>query len=210
MSAPASAVRAALDGLGCEFVEVANDPNLREVTTFEPLFSRVETDDPDQVTLWAHAKGTWQGWGGIPLWVDVLYETLLDHWPAVRRVLTTFPVAGSFKRCRSSWRRSPSQWHYSGSWFWFRNRDLFAKPDWRRIEGLHAPDEAFAWGGIESYPSLHFPLAEAGTVFFEWPDPGLGPYEPAFWQERVSPALGAWRVLHAADRTVLAPAGAAG
>ncbi len=205
LSAPADAVRAALDGLGCEFVEMPNDPDLREVQTFGSLFSRVETLDPGHVTLWAHAKGTWQGWGAIPLWVDALYSTMLDHWPVVRRVLQQFPVAGSFKRNWPSWRRSPSQFHYSGSWFFFRNRDLFSKPDWRRIEGLHAPGEPFAWGGIESYPSLHWPVEQAGTVFFEWKEPGLGPYDPAFWNARVAPALAAWRQLHAGERTALPP-----
>ncbi len=198
-SAPAGEVKAMLPG--CEFIELENDPDLREVASFEALFSRVQTDDPDHATIWAHAKSTTNLWGAIPQWVDTLYKTMLDFWPVVRRVLTQFPIVGSFKREWASWRLSPSQYHYSGSWFAFRNRDLFAKPDWRRIEGLHAPGEPFAWGGIESYPSIHFQSHEAGVAFFSWAEPGLGPYDLTFWNSRVAPALAAWEALHAGERT---------
>jgi hypothetical protein len=43
-----------------EFVEIENDPQLREVKTFLSLFSRVASTDPREITLCAHAKGVTQ------------------------------------------------------------------------------------------------------------------------------------------------------
>ncbi len=198
---PLTDVYRVLDGMNVEVVEFQNDPNLREVRTFEALYERVETLDPDHVTFWGHGKSVWQAWGAIPQWAEAMYETYLDYWPLVRRVLTQFPVAGSFKRHIAGWppgndprypQGSASQWHYSGSFLWFRNRDLFGKPDWRRIEPFYS--------GIEPWPSLHFRDEEAGVLFYEWAEHGLGPYLLEFWNGRVAPALEAWRQLHVTER----------
>lgn len=158
---PVDQVKTAFRGTVTEFIELPNNPNLREVVTHEALFSRVQTSDPSHVTLYAHAKGGRHGFaaehGTSPqLWTDMLYQSMLDYWPLVEERLTQFPVAGSFKKVGHGFQGSRSQWHYSGSWFWFRNADLFAR-DWRRIDRIRF--------GIEPYPSLHFSTDEAGLIF---------------------------------------------
>lgn len=148
-------------GGGFEIIELPNDPSLREVATFEALFAKVMTDDQSQVTLYAQSKGVTRDpktelGKTARRWAELLWETYTSYWPAVEAVLDKYPVAGSFIRRGQFFRESVSSWHYSGSWFWFRNRDLFAK-DWRKIDRF--------WSGIEPYPSLHFAAQDAGLIF---------------------------------------------
>ena len=76
-SEPPAAVREALAGEGCEFVELVNEPKLREVLTFEPLFSRVAGDVGEgDATFFAHAKGvTNHSWADptIRAWTAAMY-----------------------------------------------------------------------------------------------------------------------------------------
>jgi hypothetical protein len=131
-----------------EFVEIENDPQLREVKAFLSLFSRVASTDPREVTLSAHAKGTTQpaGHQTARRWTEMLYEVFLDHWPLVEGHLRAYPVTGAFQKLGPGWNheQTNSDWHYSGSWFAFRNRDLFLKPNWHKIDQF--------WSGIEPYP----------------------------------------------------------
>jgi hypothetical protein len=154
-------VRAELGAHDVEFVELPNDPQLREVGSFLPLFSRVESADPAEATLYIQAKGvTRPADHTAHLWTEILYEVYCDYWGHVERLLRQFPIAGAFKKVGAGWasQQTASDWHYSGSWLWFRNRELFAK-DWRRIDQF--------WSGIEPYPSLHFRPHEAGSLFME-------------------------------------------
>jgi hypothetical protein len=188
---PPGQVRDALAGLGIEWVELPNDPGLREVATHAPLFGRLAAETgPGDVTLYAHSKGvankSWPDGGAtIRRWTEALYETLVDYWPAVQRLLETHPLAGSFKRRGRYWQESVATWHYSGSWFWFRNRDLYAR-DWRRIDRF--------WSGIESYPGLHFGVEEAGVVFGHgFPGESSWPYRAEVWRDHFGPELERWR-----------------
>lgn len=197
-----AAVRAAF-AWADEIVEVANEPDRREMTSFEALFAPMaDLAGPEHAVLWAHAKGVVRhARQSVLHWTEALVETLLDHWPAVQRTLRSHPLAGSFRRDIQGWPwvESSSQWHYSGSWFWFRPRDLFSRPGWRRADQF--------WGAIESYPSLHFSREQAGVIFHSWDQAdrpnGQSLYEPAYWASVVTPALERWRREHASDRTPL-------
>lgn len=191
---PARDVRDLFSGRVHEFIETVNRPHEAEMNGFEDLFGRVETGDPRQVTLYAHAKGV--GRAAMPhikTWVEILYETYLDYWPLVEQTLKDHPTAGSFKRIGqpTGWPAS-ANWHYSGSWFWFRNRDLFKDPNWCEGDRRNI--------GIELYPSQHFTREESGLLFFEWPVQPLGLYEDYFVRDTVLPALDEWRKEHAAHR----------
>jgi len=189
----ASEVRTALDGLGCEFVEVPNDATLREVAAFEPMFSRVESTDPTEATLFAHAKGVTRPPMSAPqAWGDVLFATHCDYWQAVEAVLMCKPIAGCFKKFGRGFAESESEWHYSGSWFWFRNAELFSR-NWRKID--------LFWAGIEPYPSLHFSDAEAGSIFMEGNVNSLNLYDSALWESKVLPAWKLWQEVNANNKT---------
>ncbi len=180
-----------------EFVEVENDPTRREVATYQPLFTRIMDDTgPGEVTLYAHAKGTTRPPGHVARrWTEALFEVLLDHFPVVGDSLRKYPVTGAFKKHGPGWVRqqSLSDWHYSGSWFWFRNAEWFAQPDWQRIDGF--------WSGIESVVPVHFSSEQSGCVFHEDRVNRMNLYAPAYWRLTVDPALAVFRATHADKRT---------
>lgn len=180
-------VEDALAGTGCEFVTVKNDPTRREVATFLPLFEPLSSlTEPGHATLYGHAKGVCRPRAATcHRWAEVLEETMFD-WGAVAPVLDAFPLAGSFRKRGRGWpvHQSASEWHYSGSWHWFRNAELFTKSDWRRIDDF--------WSGIEPFPSLHFPFERAGCVFHEGMV-SMNLYDRKYWDAVVEPAYATFR-----------------
>lgn len=203
--APCDTIQTVKDRFGkwayrIEFLEVENDPQLREVASFVPLFSRVKSTDPRDITLYAHAKGTTRHHGHTAgRWTEMLYEVFLDHWPLVEGFLRSFPVAGAFQKMGPGWshQQSNSDWHYSGSWFAFRNADLFSQSDWQRIDQF--------WSGIEPYPSQHFKHADAGCLFHRGRVPQVNMYDGRYLQNTIEPALARWKVRNAEWRTPDAP-----
>lgn len=179
-----------------EYFVVKNDPNLREVAAFFPLFSRLANlRGEGDVTLFAQAKGVTRtpSHPAIP-WTDLLYQTMLDYWGVVERSLRVLPVTGSFLKVGQGWPTSAtiSTFHYSGSWFWFRNAVLFSR-DWMRIDKF--------WSGIEPYPSQHFSLMEAGTVFHEGNVGSLNMYSDSYIQKIVLPEYEVWKRMNEKYKT---------
>lgn len=193
---PPAAVIEALAGCGCEFVIADNDPSLREAATFDSLFGRLaDCTGPGEAALYAQAKGVTRPVNSPPQWWgDLLIAGHCDYWPAAERVLRSFPVAGMFKKHGRGWKESASDWHYSGSWFWFRTAALWPK-NWRRIDRF--------WSGIEPYPSLHFPAAEAGVIFGEGNITDYSLYDLHTWNDRIWPAWAQWQADHAGQRHTL-------
>lgn len=174
-----------------EVLSIENDPSLREVKTFFPMLEAVANVNPDEATLYAQSKGVTRNrpkengdvWMGGE-WAEALYELYVDAWPQILALLGEYPVAGAFKKRGPVWWESASTWHYSGSWLWFRNRDLFFK-DWRRIEKF--------WTGIESYPSLHFSIDEAASVLLDEGADKINLYNVENWRDVIDPALREFR-----------------
>jgi hypothetical protein len=191
---PPEHVMDAFAGAVHEFVVVPNDPALREVTTYEELFGRVETTSPRQVTLYCHAKGVTRPPDHIAHdWTRLLVETNLDYWPWIERLLREYPCAASFLRYIKAWRESPSEWHPSGSWWWFRNRDWFLHEDWRtRIDRF--------WSGIEGVASRFFTAEQVGPIFFPFHRGGPGLYDWGFFKGEVLPAYEQWKTSRAGER----------
>ncbi len=173
---------------GIEFIHVENDPELCELASFDQLFGRLRDHTaPDEAIFYGHSKGTTHPPGSITrAWTEALYETNLDHWPRVGDLLERFPVVGAFKKVGRGWpsHQSMSRWHYSGSFYWLRNAELYAKP-WRKIDRF--------WSGIEPWPSLHFSEHEAGCVFHERPVMKMNLYDPRYWTRVVRPELERFR-----------------
>lgn len=201
-SATLEAVQDYMRGYECEWVHVENDPNLREVKTFIPLFERVESEPG--YTFYAQGKGATKPINrGVTIhaWTAAMYEILLDYWPLVQETLSQKPIVGIFKKHKPGcFGGSRSDWHYSGSFFWFKNAELFGRRprlpnvinrqavnestwDWRSIEPV--------WFGIESYPSMMFAPDEAGCLFHCW-EKEFNLYRSGFWQ-RVERELEEWR-----------------
>jgi hypothetical protein len=159
---PPTAVAEYLAGVpGVEYVEVANDPHRRELTSWKALWGRLAGADGDDAIFYAQGKGVTHKPGpGVTVhpWARVLYSSLLDFWPVVAARLATHPVAGSFKKVARGFSGSRSAWHYSGSFFWIRAREAYRRDRWRVID-------ARQWWGNEAWVGLHFAPREGGVVF---------------------------------------------
>lgn len=181
------------------FLEFENDPALREVKTLIPMLSMVLDDDPNQITLYAQAKGTTRAKGHIARrWTETLYEIMFDHFPLAEEQLKTYPVTGCFKKLGAGW--SPTQthsdWHYSGSWHWVKNSELHQR-DWQKIDQF--------WSGIEPYPSQQFKAVEAGCMFHTAKVPVMNLYDRRYWRTVVIPEFNKWREENAKYRTEMWP-----
>jgi hypothetical protein len=201
---PAAAVREILAGCGCEFIEKCNDPALKEVTLYADLLAHLsDCTGPEHAFFYGHAKGvTSRGWSaaqgnrrGVRQWTEALYETCLDYWPAVARLLEHYPVAGPFKRVGYRFNDAPApkrcSWHYSGSFRWHRCADLFAR-DWRNVQPH--------WCGGEMQPGELFRADEAACIMGEFQDYGLALYTDEFWDRWASTALDQFHEEHLPQR----------
>lgn len=197
------AVREYLRGHDCEFVEIPNDPSLREVAAFLPLFEPLDKECGDgHAIFFAHAKGVTHEpnpGSSIPRWTTLMYEVCLDYWPLVEDHLSRFGVTGAFKKRNKVTPRevncgfagSRTRFHYSGTFMWFRAAELFRRP-WRSIERT--------WYGTESYPGCIFQLYEAGCLFHENRVPLLDLYRLAYLH-RVEREYKEWQIANQHNRT---------
>jgi hypothetical protein len=134
--------------LGKHEIEVLAHPNsreLRENATFLQLLERVNSTDPTEATFYAHAKGVAKDvlCSGDPLgsryWRNAMYHELLDGWERVTELLEEYPVVGTHRRYHPEQPtiypdgQSSSDWHFAGTFFWFRNRDVFTTERWREV-----------------------------------------------------------------------------
>lgn len=191
-SHPFEAVQEYMHGYECEWVHAENNPALREVATFNALFGAVE--NLPGYTFYAQAKGVTKPVNpgvSIHAWTTTMYEILLDYWPLVEQALKTHCTTGIFKKSLDgAFSGSRSTWHYSGSFCWFKNAELWRR-NWRAIERV--------WFGIESYPSMIFDSKEAACLFYE-STKQFDLYRLHNWQ-RVEAELKQWRLDNQQHRT---------
>lgn len=141
------------------FYLLANHPTLRETHSLGNLLLGASQFDRDSVTFYGHTKGVTRADNpAVALWTKALYRYNLDYIDQVDTLLEKFPVVGACKR-HGSFKHFPasSRWHYSGTFFWFRNKDLFEKQTW--------PGVVQTRYGAEAYLSGLFPSTKAGCVF---------------------------------------------
>ncbi len=155
-----------------------NNPHLREVASFLPLFARVAEPD-DGITFYGHAKGVTQaGNEAVRIWSQALYSVCLDVPTAIDEHLSRFVMTGAIRKTE---RFLSSAWHYHGSFFWFRNDFVFSS-DWMRIDSNSH--------GIEAWPGSLTPKEHAGCLLLE--DAGSG-YDLAYCRNMIIPQLQQWR-----------------
>ena len=183
-SDPPEAVMKALQGHGCEFV-VHPNADTGEAITFPEMLERVASDDPNEITFYGHAKGVKYGANASPSvrqWTEALYITALDDWLSVVHQLEQFAMTGAFKmRGRFRSHRQCSDWHYSGTFFWFRHSQVFNR-SWRAVPQFYC--------GVEAWPGTLFRAEETGCLFLD----GITdlPYLANFWRRRGNIALKSW------------------
>jgi hypothetical protein len=178
-------VRAAFAGHGLEFIEVANEA-CGESATFPHLLERIAGEGCDDVSFYAHAKGVKYEPAFPPAvkrWAEVQYAACLDHWPAVHEQLDRFAMTGILRRLgRFENHGRLGDWHYSGTFFWFRHDALLARR-WQDVPQFY--------GGVEAWPGTLFSRHEAGCLLLD----NLRdlPYHERFWARHGDPAFARWK-----------------
>lgn len=180
------AVMELLAGHGCEFLVIPNDPR-GEAAAFPGLLEAIRCEGGNQVTFYGHAKGVrHEPKFPAPLkkWVESLYQINLDDWASVRAQLDRWPMTGAFRlRGRFRVHQNLGDWHYSGTFFWFRNDSVFCNQDPPAV-----PDFYF---GVEVWPGLLFRADETGCLGFD--NPRRIPYDERFWRDYGDRTLAEWR-----------------
>lgn len=180
---PPGMVIDAFQGHVTDFIISKNLKKRREVVTFVPLLEKVESRDPNEVTFYAHAKGVTHrdgDWTTVHRWGQAMYDTCLDYWPLVEQQLATKAMTGSFKRYGQFRTRGNWCWHYSGTFYWFRNCHVYER-NWRYV------DKKFF--GNESWPGLMFKPEDTACLFF---DNAGELYKMHEWNTTVQPELEKW------------------
>lgn len=170
-----------------EYLIERNNPSLREVATFvkclKPIAENYRSEG--DLTFSAHAKGIKYSEdlavrredAAVWKWIQWMYVTTLDQFDVVRKHLASFPFAGSFKRYGQFQLPKNFKWHYSGTFYWMRNKTLFDRKDWNRISQQ--------WFGTEAYPAQHFDVHETSCLFADNAD---DLYTDSEW-ERLKPEI---------------------
>lgn len=182
---PPSAVREAFAGHDCEFLELPNDRDLREVATFLPLLISVANQDEQQATLYAHTKGnSTEGSNlGSMYWRNEMYHRLLDHWQECMAALENAAAVGIHKirwpdNVASIYptRLECGKWMFAGTFFWFRHDLVFGHHCWRRL--------SIDRYGAEAWLAGLFTAEQVKSVYQLWPEerfPTPSPYDPTIY-----------------------------
>ena len=187
----ADVVKEYLKGFTDEFIVMPNNSRLREGVTWVPMLGRLQQHQSENdVTFSCHAKGVKHkinladsAGSTIYRWTSAMYELCLN-WEVVLPLLQKNGTVGAFRRYNSARRGGFGPWHYSGSFYWWRNKDAFAR-DWKRV-----PETFFA---TEAWPGYVFKDTESGLILF---DKTADLYKLNYWQETIEPELQRWRERH--------------
>jgi hypothetical protein len=188
-SLPPEEVQEAVAGHGFEFVIAENDER-GEAITFAEMMQRVASDDPNEVTFYGHAKGVkYEPNIPVPIrrWSQVQYQVALDDWLTVREQLERYAMTGPFKRLgRFTPHRNLADWHYSGTYFWMRHSQVFAR-NYKEIPQFY--------GGVETWPGTVFRRDETACLFIDnlGPNRAHHPYYPEFWRQTAELAFHRWQ-----------------
>lgn len=145
-----------------------NDPRLREVASFLPLLKAVQSIDQTRATFYCHAKGTTplhditpNKSAAIRKWRNHMIFSCLTQWRNVSHLLRRYATVGTYKidysnipgyRMTSPSGLTTGLWHYAGTFFWFRNDQVFTRPHWSAI--ADDPFAAEMWLGGFIPPEL--------------------------------------------------------
>ena len=171
----------------CEFVELPNDPQLREVATFLPLLLSVANTNSNEATFYAHTKGnsTAENAKGAMYWRNLMYHKLLNQYEECMQDLQHHAFVGVHKLVWPHGAVPPyptrlqrGHWMLAGTFYWFRNDLVFGHKEWRNISNDRY--------GAEAWPSGMFEPQYAKSRFQSWPEneyPTPSPYDPNLYLE---------------------------
>lgn len=176
-------VKRLLDGVPVtDWVTAKAEPELGETTTFVDLLRCVETDDPNTVTFRGHCKGVSHRKTGIEQpWSDMMWATCMDL-PSVDEALSSHIMAGPLKCQEPLVSHQRYRWFYAGTFFWFRNREIFQR-DWSEFEQTRWYPEA--WPGVLCRNE------EAACLCHDFTDGSV--LRENYWNMVVAPSFEQWK-----------------
>ena len=185
-------VEQVLTGHQCEILQFSNRRDLGEVVAFKRLLERVQSTEPNKITYYCHAKGASKQHNAsqipqIRRWADAMHEVLLDGLDEVETALNTKTFAGAFRAISSQFPSGVTpafNWHYPGTFFWFRNDAIFSNSTWDKVSEQY-------WGS-EAWPGTQCPVSQAACLLMD--KVGLATlYTPLTWETQAQPILDRWR-----------------
>lgn len=139
-----------------EWVIRPNDPVAGEGVTFIDMLELLPRDSG--VTFYGHAKGVRHGeHRNVRRWTSIMFRACLDGRDACLDSLELFPIVGSLRTFGFYAVAKSYGWHYAGTFFWFRDKDVFEKPNWSRINKA-------LYGCVEVWPGQLFESRNAACL----------------------------------------------
>jgi len=182
-AASADEVKEYLKGFTDEFIVLKNNKTFREVVSWITMLERLEPyQSENDVTFSCHGKccrhkiGVADSGHTIFSWAKAMYDTCLD-WESVAPLLRTHATVGSFRKNGVTRRGGFGPWHYTGAFYWWRNRDAY-KRNWRYVPN--------AFFGTEAWPGWLFTRAESAYLVKD----NVGDlYQMDYWNTEIQPEL---------------------
>lgn len=181
-----------------DFLFIRHERKLGEVIAFPHLWERVRPYQTDRdYTFYGHTKGvTKPNNPGISVhrWGDLMERANLENWDVVKESLRTHPITGAFKksgRCFSG----RGLWHYHGTFYWCRNRDVFSTPRWRQVGQFY--------GGTELWPATMWDDSSSGCHFYGGVGFSMYSIEEVTRAERAIDSSPAWSDRNMGDPAML-------
>jgi hypothetical protein len=150
------------------FFYTENTPEFHEVSPFiEKLLPSVFSTDENEYTFYGNSKGVSRYRDPIResvslLWASTLYHENLKDFNRIPEILSQYSCCGCFKLNKPFTAVSFVNWHFSGTFFWFNNKKLFSKTNWKQIYGSRY--------GVEGYMATHFPTEQSFCLAYELPE----------------------------------------
>jgi len=173
---PLERVKRFLPDAAIEWLTFPNCKIQRECTSFYPMLDML-TPSPFEATFYAHAKGVTRNPcdDNVTSWRNNMYANLLDRAERCMDLLASHPCVGCYrmfhragglrKATHLTDRERACEWHYAGTYFWFRNSHVLGRDDWRSV----------LMGGwaVEFYLPQLFRHSQAACVYGDNPPPSL-------------------------------------
>jgi hypothetical protein len=181
-------VQAAFTGMDADVFALENNPELREVASWQLLWNRILPNvGENDYAFYGHAKGVSRHVDTGCMthqWASLLYSLNLDYWPEIHHLLQKHAIVGAFKKIGHGFGVHLGRWHFSGTFYWLKLSDFKL-----RYQESKPPN---IWFGTESWPGTAYEPSEAGSIFGEGRVSELNLYSSGYWRGVLLPRYYEW------------------
>jgi len=142
------------------------------------LMPMVYSLNDNEYTFYGHSKGVTKYYTSANLacllWAYTMYNRNLTNFDYISTILKNYSCCGTLKIDKPIGPLHFVPWHYSGAFFWFKNKDIFSKT-WQNF--YH---DRF---GLEGYLGMHIDSKMAYAISPKFIDGYENPYEMKNWNK---------------------------